>query len=101
MVRFIPEGLAAIAGPAFRSQFHYGSIHTLSCTSHAFMAWEVSQFHYGSIHTFQLLRYGLEMLVSQFHYGSIHTIGVQRGSNYAHSCLNSTMVRFILRTKNG
>ena len=54
------------------SQFHYGSIKTLSPSILIILS-ALSQFHYGSIKTVVKNIIFMAFLLSQFHYGSIKT----------------------------
>ena len=56
------------------SQFHYGSIKTISPEDRITKS-RKSQFHYGSIKTIIPFKGKAKLVMSQFHYGSIKTYG--------------------------
>ena len=61
------------------SQFHYGSIQTISSADVIENFATPSQFHYGSIQTKLEWAYKLVDKASQFHYGSIQTQSKLKG----------------------
>jgi len=53
MVRFILINFRENGDVYYKSQFHYGSIHTIEAELREKIG-KMSQFHYGSIHTMEL-----------------------------------------------
>ena len=74
------------------SQFHYGSIKTMSKSKLSSLK-KKSQFHYGSIKTYDPSLIYSRNDLSQFHYGSIKTKMKKKHINKRFVSLNSTMVR--------